>query len=74
MPVKVKLPAPEDRPLLDLIEAAAVLGIRRTVAYQMARYGEFPVEVLRIGGRWKVRNVDLRRFLGLDLLDSPPAV
>jgi hypothetical protein len=37
----------------------------------MAAAGEFPVDVLRIGGKWKVRTVDLRRYLGLD--DAPAA-
>jgi predicted DNA-binding transcriptional regulator AlpA len=60
------LPSPEEKPLLDLLEAARVLGIGRTMAYQKARQDDFPVEVLRIVGRLKVRNSDLRRYLGLD--------
>jgi hypothetical protein len=67
------LPPIEEQPLLDLYpQAAAVLDIGRSSAYLMAQYGTFPIEVLRIGGKWKVRNVDLRRFLGL-AQEQPPA-
>jgi hypothetical protein len=40
--------------------------MRRTVAYRLVREGKFPIEVIRIGGRVKVRTVDVRRFVGLD--------
>jgi hypothetical protein len=60
------VPLPDERPLLDLLDAAAPLEIGRTTAYDMAQRGEFPVEVLRIGGRYKVRTAELRKYLGLD--------
>jgi Helix-turn-helix domain len=60
------VPQTEERPLLDLVEAAAIFDIGRTRAYYLANSGAFPVEVLRIGGRLKVRTRDVRTFLGLD--------
>lgn len=60
------VPTPNQQPLLALLEAAAFLRIGRTSAYEMAETGTFPVPVLRVGGRLRVRTVDLRRYLGLD--------
>jgi hypothetical protein len=34
-------------PSVDLLTAAAVLGLGRTKAYELARRGEFPVRILR---------------------------
>lgn len=53
-------------PTLDLPEAGRLLGIGRTVAYQLARRGEFPVRVLRLGNRCKVPTADLLALLGVD--------
>jgi excisionase family DNA binding protein len=60
------VPTPDQRPLLDLLDAAQPLGISRTTAYTLAQRGDFPVPVLRIGRLYKVRTADLRRYLGLD--------
>ena len=38
----------------DVETAAAILGIGRTKAYELAKSGEFPVKVLRIGRRYVV--------------------
>ena len=65
------IPTAESQPLLDLYpEAADHLGIGRTVAYRMAREGTFPIEVLEVGGRLKVRTADLRRYVGLDVITT----
>jgi len=48
----------------DLTTAAAVLGIGRTLAYDLARTGEFPVRILRLGGRVVVPTADLLTYLG----------
>jgi predicted DNA-binding transcriptional regulator AlpA len=66
MTAMTTVPLPDERPLLDLLEAAPPLGIGRTTAYELARRDEFPVPILRIGGRLKVRTADLRRYLRLD--------
>ncbi|MGW5010509.1 helix-turn-helix domain-containing protein [Micromonospora chalcea] len=38
----------------DVETAAAILGIGRTKAYALARTGEFPVRLLRVGRRYVV--------------------
>lgn len=60
------VPLPDEQPLTDLLDAAPLLRIGRSTAYELAKRGEFPVEVLKIGHQYKVRTVDLRRYLGLD--------
>jgi excisionase family DNA binding protein len=52
-------------PSVDLQTAAAVLGLGRTKAYEMARHGEFPVRVLRIGGSYRVPTAALLELLGI---------
>jgi hypothetical protein len=44
--------------------AAAIVGIRRTKAYELARAGEFPVTVLRIGRRYVVPVPAILTLLG----------
>jgi excisionase family DNA binding protein len=44
--------------------AARALGIGRTRAYEMARDGEFPIPVLRLGNSYRVTRADLLRVLG----------
>lgn len=63
----MSVPLPDEEPLLDLLDAAAPLKMGRTTAYTLAQRGEFPVEVLKISSRLKVRTADLRRYLGLPL-------
>jgi hypothetical protein len=48
----------------DLTTAAAIIGIGRTLAYDLARTGDFPVRILRLGGRVVVPVADLLAFLG----------
>jgi hypothetical protein len=38
----------------DVETAGGILGIGRTKAYELAKNGEFPVKVLRIGRRYVV--------------------
>lgn len=45
--------------------AARALNIGRTVAYQLARDGQFPVPVLRLGASYRVRTADLWALLGI---------
>ncbi|WP_282105053.1 MULTISPECIES: helix-turn-helix domain-containing protein [unclassified Crossiella] len=51
---------------VDLLTAARALGIGRTTAYTLAKRGEMPVKVLRLGKSYRVITSDLRR-----LLESP---
>lgn len=49
----------------DLMVAARALGIGRTLAYDMAKRGQFPTRVLRLGTRYRVTRADLLRVLGV---------
>ncbi len=49
----------------DLVTAGGVLGIGRTSAHELARRGEFPVPVLRVGARYAVPTAALLALLGL---------
>ena len=50
-------------PVLDLMEAAALLGLGRTTAYKLVRTGEWPTPVLRIGRLIKIPTAPLRELL-----------
>ncbi|WP_297626547.1 helix-turn-helix domain-containing protein [Nocardia sp.] len=47
-------------------DAAAALGIARSTAYQLARAGDFPCKVVRVGTRYRVVTADLRRLLSAE--------
>lgn len=51
---------------IDLDTAGRALGLGRTKAHAMARAGEFPVPVLRLGRAYRVASADIQRLLGLD--------
>ena len=57
----------------DLMVAARALGIGRTLAYNMAKRGQFPVRVLRLGNRYRVTRADLLRVLGMSDQGEEPA-
>lgn len=57
-------------PTLDIVTAGRMLGIGRTTAYQLARYGQFPVPLLRIGGGYRVPTAPLLALLGIDHMTS----
>jgi excisionase family DNA binding protein len=48
---------------LSLSEAAKVLGIHRSTAWDLYKRGQFPIRVLRVGGKLLVSKVLLRNFL-----------
>ena len=48
---------------MSLADAALVLGIHRSTAWELHRRGEFPVPVLEIGHRCRVTKIHLERFL-----------
>jgi len=56
-------------PTMSIPDAATVLGISRAHCYDLARQGELPVRVLRLGSKIVVLTVELRRVVGLD--DQP---
>lgn len=56
---------------VDLVTAAKCFGISRTTAHELARKGEFPCKVLRLGVQYRVTRADLFRVLGIE---TAPAV
>jgi hypothetical protein len=53
-------------PTVSVETAARALGLGRTRAYQLARQGQFPCKVIRIGTSYHIVTVDLRRLLGIE--------
>jgi hypothetical protein len=49
----------------DIVTAGSVLGIGRTTAYRLARSGEFPVPLLKVGNRYLVAVAHLLSAVGL---------
>ena len=60
-------------PSVDLMTAAAVLGMGRTKAYELARTGQFPVAVIRIGTSYRVPVSGLLELLGITNVPSRPS-
>jgi excisionase family DNA binding protein len=58
-----------DRSTLTVEEAAARLGISRTLAYELARAGRLPVPVLRLGRRVVVSRMALDRVLAAEVIN-----
>lgn len=54
-------------PTLSIVEAGSWLGIGRTVAYQLARDGAFPVRTIRVGTQHRVVTAELLALLGIPL-------
>jgi predicted DNA-binding transcriptional regulator AlpA len=48
---------------MRLSDAALVLGIHRSTAWDLYKKGEFPVPVLRVGHSLRVAKIQLERFL-----------
>ncbi|WP_431973399.1 helix-turn-helix domain-containing protein [Micromonospora haikouensis] len=58
----------------DLTTAAAIFGLSRATAYDLARRGQFPVAVLRFGSRYRIPVAAILHALHLPADDdSPPA-
>jgi hypothetical protein len=51
---------------IDLITAARALGLGRTKAYELAKRGEFPCRIIRVGIAYLVPTAELLRLLGDD--------
>lgn len=61
------------KPTIGLLEAAEILSIGRSTAYQSVRENTFPVPVIRIGTRIVVPTKPLLDLLGLDELPKDAA-
>ena len=59
----MRIPDPEETPLLSVREAAAALGMSQTAAYRAVADGSLPT--ITISGRHKVPTARLRHLLGL---------
>ncbi|MFV2217072.1 helix-turn-helix domain-containing protein [Actinomadura sp. LOL_016] len=71
--MKPGLTAAEIRSLpatIDLVTAGRIFGIGRTTAYHLARTGEFPCRVLRIGRTYRVSTAAVLAALGLSADDG----
>lgn len=55
----------------DLATAARALGLGRTTAHEMHADGTFPVPVLRLGRKLRVKRVDLLRECGYAIAPAP---
>lgn len=50
--------------VVDVVTAGKALGLGRTKSYQLARAGEFPCRVLRVGKTYLVPTAELLTLLG----------
>jgi hypothetical protein len=70
---EAELPTPALRnvgdlpPTMSIVEAGVWLGIGRTLAYQLARDGAFPVRSIRVGNQRRVITAELLTTLGIPL-------
>lgn len=62
----VDLPDPRQKPTLTVEEVAHLLGIGRSLAYDLAARDELPVPVIRIGSLYRFPTVPVLTLLGLD--------
>ena len=60
-------------PVLDVPTAAKVLGIGRSLAYELVRRGEWPTTVLHVGKLIKIPTEPLVRLLGAAPEPGPDA-
>ena len=60
-------------PVLDVPTAAKVLGIGRSLAYELVRRGEWPTQVLHVGKLIKIPTEPLVRLLGAAPEPGPDA-
>ncbi|WP_322779381.1 DNA-binding protein [Frankia sp. Cas4] len=49
--------------VVDLMTAARAFGLGRTLAYELARRGDFPCEVHRIGRLYRIKTSNLLHTL-----------
>lgn len=60
-----------DRQTLTVPEACRLLGISRGLGYELARTGQFPVPVLKLGRRLLVSRAALLRMLAVGEANGP---
>jgi len=52
-------------PVVDVLTAAAILGIGRTAAYELIRTGQWPTPILRVGKLIRVPSAPLLELVGV---------
>ena len=52
-------------PVVDVLTAAAILGIGRTAAYELIRIGQWPTTILRVGKLIRVPSAPLLELVGV---------
>ena len=52
-------------PVVDVLTAAAILGIGRTAAYELIRIGQWPTPILRLGKLIRVPSAPLLNLVGV---------
>ena len=57
--------------VVDLTTAGRAFGIGRTKAFELARAGEFPVRVLRVGQKFRVPKAAILEALGVTPAGGP---
>lgn len=50
---------------VDLMTAARALNMGRTMAYELAKKGEFPCRVIHYGSSYRIPVVEIYAFLGV---------
>lgn len=58
---------------VDIVTAGRAFGLGRTKSHELARSGEFPCRVMRIGERYRVPRTELLRALGIHPTDAHSA-
>jgi excisionase family DNA binding protein len=51
--------------VVSIMTAARALGLSRTYAYELAKRGDFPCRIIRIGATYRVPTAELRKLLGV---------
>lgn len=54
---------------VDIVTAGKAFGMGRTKAGELARKGEFPCRILRLGNSYRVPRIEIFRALGMQ--DTP---
>ena len=55
---------------VSLAEAARVLGVHRSTAWELYKRGDFPLPVMKVGSRLRVAKAHLEMFLRTGCVDS----
>ncbi|WP_243718823.1 helix-turn-helix domain-containing protein [Actinomadura sp. 7K534] len=51
--------------VVSIMTAARALGVSLTYAYDLAKRGDFPCRIIRIGNTYRVPTAELRKLLGV---------